>query len=313
MAKELYLYSPIYSFVAESVLSQLEENMDNDVTLKVLTPGGSVFAAYGIYDKVKEHGNVLGKFIVADSAGAFLPLYCKDSECLNVSRFTFHRADMFVENDQEQEFLNGVNKDLRVQMLKKIDPDIWKEVTGITIDELFDSKTRIDVTLTATQAKKVGLINRIVNLTPQIEKELAAFNSKIFNVAANATPQNKPKNNHNMTIDTLKAEHPALFAQVVALGVEKEKDRVESIIAFIEIDPVACKEAIALGKDLTQKQMSEFAIKAFSKDTLEAIKNASAKDTPTGESDNVAKTEKAKEIEAFEKSLDAHLNINKTV
>ena len=176
---------------------------------------------------------------------------------------------------------------------------------------MFDSENRIDITLDAKQAKKIGLVQKINKLTPS---EVEAFNAKmIFNVAANVTQQDKPKNKHNMTIDTLKAEHPALFAQVVALGVEKEKDRVESIIAFIEIDPVACKEAIALGKDLTQKQMSEFAIKAFSKDTLEAIKNASAKDTPTGESDNVAKTEKAKEIEAFEKSLDAHLNINKTV
>lgn len=311
MAKELYLYSPVYDFVAEGLISAMNEN-PSEIIMRVNSPGGSVFANYGICAKMQEHGDVNVKVDGAamSSAANLLP-YAKSVECLDVSTFLLHRADMNIESESDKTFLARINKDLRSKLLDRVDAVIFKEVTGYTVDEMFDSENRIDITLDAKQAKKIGLVQKINKLTPS---EVDAFNAKmIFNVAANVTQQDKPKNKHNMTIDTLKAEHPALFAQVVALGVEKEKDRVESIIAFIEIDPVACKEAIALGKDLTQKQMSEFAIKAFSKDTLEAIKNASAKDTPTGESDNVAKTEKAKEIEAFEKSLDAHLNINKTV
>lgn len=310
MAKELYLYSPIYSFVAEAVLSQIEDNMENDVILRTLTPGGSVFAAYGIYAKIKEHGNITLKVDgSADSAGSFLPLYSKDSECLNVSRFTFHRADMFVEDEQEQALLDGVNKDLKAQMLKKIDAAKWEEVTGTTIEQLFDPKTRIDVTLTGIQAKKVGLINRVINLTPEIEKSLAAFNSKLFNVNQTTQTTKKP----NMTIEQLKAENPAVYAEIIALGKAEEKDRVESIMAFIEVDPAACKTAIESGKNLTQKQMSEFAIKAMSKNTLVAIAGEAAAATPTTEADDKIKTEKAKELEAFSNSVDAFLKPNKTI
>ncbi len=313
MKKELYLYNPIYSFVAESLLSQIEDNIENEVTLRANTPGGSVFAAYGIYAKIKEHGNINLKVDgSADSAGSFLPLYAKTSEALNVSRFTFHRADMFVENEQEQALLDGVNKDLKAQMLKKIDADKWLEITGITIDQLFDPNTRIDVTLTGLQAKKVGLIDKVVNLTPEIEKSMAAFNTKLFNVSAeNKSNNNNPKQN-KMTIEQLKAEHPGVYAEVIALGKSEEKDRVESIMAFVEVDPSACKTAIESGKNLTQKQMSEFAIKAFSKDTVAAVTAESAKPLATGEPDNTVKTDKVKQIEAFESSLDSYL-FKKTV
>ncbi len=312
MAKELYLYSPIYSFVAESVLSQIEDNMENEVTLRVLTPGGSVFAAYGIYTKMKEHGNITLKVDgAADSAGSFLPLYAKNTECLNVSRFTFHRADMFVENEQEQSLLDGVNKDLKAQMLKKIDADKWLEVTGITIEQLFDPATRIDVTLTGKQAKEVGLVQKVINLTPEVEKSLAAFNEKLFNTSANNQTINNSKPN-TMNIEKLKAEHPALYTEVFALGKADEKDRVESILAFVEIDPIACKTAIESGKDLTRKQMSDFTIKAMSKETLNALKDESATSTPTAEADEKVKTEKTKSVEAFEASVDEKLNIKKT-
>ena len=53
MAKELYLYNPIYSFVAEEVIKELNASMDDNVTLRLNTPGGSVFAGWGIIAKMK--------------------------------------------------------------------------------------------------------------------------------------------------------------------------------------------------------------------------------------------------------------------
>lgn len=311
MPKELSLYSPIYDFVAQDLIAKIEDHIDEDIVLRLNTPGGSIFAAYGIYQKIKEHGNVSLKVDgAAMSAGAFLPMYCKYAECLNTSRFVFHRADMFVWDDNDQEFLNGVNKDLKAQMKLKIDAEKFKEVTGISIDDMFNPDTRIDITLTGVQAKKIGLVNKVNKLTPELQAEITAFNNK-FSVAAKADePISKPT--IKMTLEKLKAEHPEVYAQIFALGVSQEKDRVEACLVFNELDPVAVKAAIESGKPLTQKQMSDFALKAMSVKTLEAVKKDSTGSVQTEEVSAQVKTEKENALAAFEKSVDATLKL-KTV
>lgn len=261
MAKELYLYSPIYDFVAESLIQAIEENFSEEITVRVNTPGGNVFANYGICAKVSEHGNVTAKVDgAAMSSGANLLLYVKRAEALDVSTFVLHRADMFVETPEEQAFLDKINKDLRAKMLKKLNADKFKEITGHSIDDMFDSENRIDITLSAQQAKKVGLIQKINILTPA---EATAFNSNLYKVAAlSAEEIKKPK---NMTIEQLKKDHPEVFAAAVAQGVEAgkkaEKERVEACLVFIEVDAKAVTEAIASGENLSPKQMAEFSLK----------------------------------------------------
>lgn len=308
MPKEIYLYSPVYDFVAKDLISAMNENTE-ELIMRVNSPGGSVFSNYGICAKMQEHGNVICKVDGAamSSAANLLP-YAKSVECLDVSTFLLHRADMYVENDADKAFLARINKDLRAKLQARVDADIFKEVTGYTIDEMFDSEKRIDIMLDAKQAKKIGLVQKINKLTPS---EVEAFNSKmLFNVAAFNENKNQ-KTNKQMTIEQLKAEHPALFAQVVALGVEQEKDRVEACLAFMDVDAKGVKEAIESGKNLTQKQMADFAVKAMSKNSLDALNKEAAPNASTTEAAEKEKTEKAKEIEAFEKSLDSHLKVIK--
>jgi ATP-dependent protease ClpP protease subunit len=307
--KELYLYSPIYSFIAESVVAQIEENMGNKVTLRVTSPGGSVFHAYGIYAKMKEHGDVSIKVDgSADSAASFLPFYAKNVECLDVSRFTFHRADMFVENPEEQKFLDGVNKDLKNQMLKKIDADVWLEITGISIDDMFNPATRKDVTITGAEAKKIGLVNKVVKLTPEMEKEIAAFSFK----AVDMLDDNKEKN-ITMTIEELQQKHPAVFAAVKKIGVDAERDRVGACLAFIDADQKGVLAAIKDGKELTQTQMAEFSVSMMKKNSVKGVEAESAETVITDDKDKKTVTDAAKaaELKAFEESLDA--NIKRTV
>lgn len=308
MPKEIYLYSPVYDFVAEGLISAMNEN-NEELTMRVNSPGGSVFANYGICAKMQEHGNIICKVDGAamSSAANLLP-YAKSVECLDVSTFLLHRADMYCENDSDKEFLARINKDLRTKLLARVDANIFKEVTGYTIDEMFDSEKRINITLDAKQAKKIGLVQKVNKLTPS---ELEAFNSKMFFNIAAYNENNNQKTKKQMTIEQLKAEHPALFAQVVALGVEQEKDRVEACLAFMDVDAKGVKEAIESGKNLTQKQMAEFSLKAMSKKSLDALAGESAPSTPTGEDISKEKDAKAKELEAFEKSVDSHLKVIK--
>jgi len=308
MPKEIYLYSPVYDFVAQDLISAMNENTE-ELTMRVNSPGGSVFANYGICAKMQEHGNVNVKVDGAamSSAANLLP-YAKSVECLDVSTFLLHRADMYVESESDKAFLARINKDLRIKLLARVDAVIFKEVTGYSIDEMFDSEKRIDIMLDAKQAKRIGLVQKINKLTPS---EVEAFNSKmLFNIAAYNDNKNQQKQKQ-MTIDTLKAEHPALFAQVVALGVEKEKDRVEACLAFIDVDAKGAIEAINSGKDLSQKQMAEFAVKAMSKKSLTDLAAESNKGVATTEVVETEKDAKAKAIEAFEKGVDSHLKVVK--
>lgn len=312
MAKELYLYSPIYDFVAESFISQMEENKTQDIEIRANTPGGNVFAGWGMIAKIKEHeGNVKMKVdgYVA-SMGTIVLVYVDDTEALDVSRIHLHRADGYVNSPEDQKFLDGINKDLRAKLTSKIDADKFKEITGKSIDDLFDSKDRIDVWLTAKQAKQVGLIKRIVKLDPT---EIAAINR--MNIAASVDPQ--PPNpvtkpiNKVMTLEELKAQHPALYAQAVAegktAGSTEERDRVRGWEAFRHIDAVAVDKGIKDGKVISTTDIAEFTAKVLSPEYLKKLTAESAKPVTTTEDTGKEKTKKEAETTAFMAEVNANL------
>ncbi|HYG49744.1 MAG TPA: ATP-dependent Clp protease proteolytic subunit, partial [Flavobacteriales bacterium] len=304
-------------FVAEDLMRQINDAGKDEIVLRVNSGGGQVFANYGICAKMAEHGNVMCKVDgIAMSSAANLLFYASKVECLDTSVFLFHRADMFCENDQDKEFLAKVNLDLKKKMLMKVNADLFKECCGVTIDEMFSAESRIDVILNAKQAKQIGLVNKIVKLTPSENERIEAYNRR-YNIAANSN-DNPNKNSNTMTIEKLKAEHPAVYQQIfeqgVTAGVSKERDRVGAFMAFVELDPKAVKEGIVKGENMSETQRSEFAIKVMSKVQLEKTEtDGGKKAVTTGGSDAevAAKTEKEKELAAYSESLDKRLGLKK--
>jgi ATP-dependent Clp protease protease subunit len=309
MAKELYLYSPIYDFVAEALISQMEENKGSDIIIRGNTPGGSVFSGWGIIAKMKEHdGKVLMKVdgSVA-SMGTFILVFAQEAEALDVSKIHLHRADMYVNGPEDQAFLDGVNKDLKAKLIQKIDAAKLKELKGITIDDLFDPEKRIDVWLTAKEAKSIGLIQKIVKLNPS---EITAFNKR-FQIAAEAeskednNPNPQPKKVMN-TLEELKAKHPELYAQAVAAGhkagAEAEAKRVAAWEAWRHIDASAVDKGIKEGREITMADISEFSAKALSPEALKKLSATAAPGVKTGESTQTATTEAEQELQNLEAS-----------
>lgn len=311
MAKELYLYSPVYDFVVESLVSQLEENMGNEVTLRTITPGGDVFAGYALCAKLQEHGNVTIKVDgAASSIGTVVLMYAKKVECLDVSTFVLHRANMYVETPEQQAFLDKINKDLKSKYLQRFDKETFKEVTGVSIEEMFNPDQRIDIMLDAKQAKRLGLIQKINKLTPE---EVSAFNSRFKVAALDETEIKKPKN--IMTKSELQAQNPALFAEVLALGeaqgIEKEKARIEAWTHFAEVDAKMVKEGVASGKPISQAQMFELMEKKFSAKAQTDLEDDSKKD-PLSTEEKKALTPEAKkqaEMEAWKKEVLAQSSV----
>jgi ATP-dependent protease ClpP protease subunit len=307
MAKELYLYSGIYSFTAESLIAAMEENKSEDITLRLNSPGGSVPAGWGIIAKMIEHGNVSIKVDgVAASMGAMLLPFAQNVTVLDVTKIMLHKADMMVESPEDQKFLDDVNKDLLKALTKKIDNTKLKELKGIGLSELFASGERKDMWLSAKEAKDIGLVDKITKLTPQ---EAKAFDEKFYSIAATAEPKiiQPIKTENKMTVAEFKAAHPDVFASVVQLGIDQEKDRVSACLVFNEIDPKGVKEAIESGKPLSQTQMAQFSLKAASAQSLKKIISDNATTIIADAGDGKVLTDEEKEIAAFKAKIDANM------
>ena len=310
--KIIYLYTYIYDGSVKDIMQQIDECMGDEVTIRENTGGGSVFATVGLCDLIAEHGNVtIDVQGIAASSGANLLPYAKKVTCLDISTFLLHRADMYVESEEEKALLAKVNKDLRAKLELRVNADVFKDVTGYTLDQMFDPNQRLNIWLDAKQAKKIGLVDKVRKLEPA---ERDAINARFMGMAAEHVPtKEEPSNKKIMTKGELLKDHPAIYAEIVAEGVAKEKDRVESCLVFAEVDLAGVKAAIASGQNLSAKQMSEFSMKIMSKAALGIIEGESPAPAPTGEEKpgEKPKTETEKSLEAFEKLVDSNLNIGK--
>lgn len=327
MAKEILLYSYYLSnYSVEALIGKLDEAKTQDVDLRVNCYGGDVFSAWGLFAKVKEHGSVNMKVdgIAASGAGNLL-LYAKSVECLSVSRVMIHRADASAETESQRNMLQSINVDLRKQLEMRVDPEKFKTVTGYSIEQMFNPETRVDIWLTATQLKKLGIVSKVVNLTPEQEKEVTAqlptaevdpaFAMKI---AALWNPQTNINSNQNfMTLAEFKAQHPGIYAEAISLGkqegitagAEAERDRVGAVMVFAHLDPKGAAEIIKSGKPMTATQMAEFTLKAASPEALAALKTANAPAVATTVVADSPAAQKEKELGDFEKSIRTQMNL----
>lgn len=275
MAKEILLYDFIYDYSAADIITRLEQSMDDEVSLRVNCGGGNLFSAWGMFAKTQEHGEVTIKVDgMAASGAAYLCLFAKSVECIDASAFMFHRADGPTNSEEEKQLLIQKNKELKSKMKMRLNEDKFKEVTGMTIDQMFEGEVK-DIWLTAKQAKQIGLVKKINKVDPV---EMQARTEIFYRIAAELKPD-KNQNPTNMTLAEFKAQHPAIYNEAIVegralgitAGVKQEKERIEACMVFFEIDPKGVQAAIESGNPLTMKQTAEFMLKMGSKEGLEKL------------------------------------------
>jgi len=330
MEVEILLYSSIYSFTAESFIEKMEAAKDKDVVLRINTPGGDVQAGFGMIAKFIEHKGakrikVDGK---ANSMGAFFLAYSDNVEALDVSEIVLHRAayPSWIESgadfkgSAEFKTLVKINKDVRKGLEAKIDIEAFEKITGVTLNEMFSMDSRIDVSLTPQQAKKIGLISKVKKLTSEMSSDIQAKTISIaasFGVDVNelqvlpieAKKEEKKiiKKETKMTLIELKEKHPDVYAQAVKVGVADEKDRAQSWLAFVDVDAKAVIEGIEKDSQLSQKAMAEFSKKMFSKEHIANAEKESDKDITT-DKPLTDKEVEAKKLADFESEVDNNKN-----
>jgi len=166
MKNLILLYFQIWDFIAQEFIEKLNEYEGGEATIRINSPGGNVFAGWGMISAITEFTGKLTVKVdgVAASMAAYIVLFCENVECVDVSRFMLHPARGYVETDEDQIFLDSVNNDLKAKMKKKFNAEAFENVTGYTIDAMF--KDDIDIWLTAKQAKKLGMVKKINRLDP---------------------------------------------------------------------------------------------------------------------------------------------------
>lgn len=324
--KEILLYYPLYDFTAADFITAMDEVKDDDkVCIRVNSNGGSVEAAWGMIAKCKER-KAAGKDTIikvdgkAYSMAAFFLAFSNDVEALDVSEILIHRAayPSYVENDPEyftQEMkasLKRTNDYLRTALAGKISETQLTRITGKTLDDIFNTDTRIDVILSAQQAKEIGLVDRVVSLTAQKRVELTSYYNKAAQGGQKVEPMKAlqpetvipktTKNDTKMTLAEIRAQHPELVAQIADDAVKAERDRVGAFMTFIDVDPEAVAKGIKSGETLSATAMAEFTRKQVSAEFLKASAEGSPAPVQTAKPKtgvDDGKTDEQKQIEAF--------------
>lgn len=317
MPNEVLIYSMIFDFTAESFINQINEFDGEDVTIRFNSPGGDVLASWGMVAKSQEHdGDILIKVDgQANSMAAIFLLFHSNVEALDVSKFTLHRASSFRDDEGTLKMLGEINKEIRSAFEKKLNIPEFERISGVTLDEFFNSDNVIDVNLNAKQAKKIGLISKINKVDAA---EFQALDIKF--AAVSATNNNKekniskPKNNKTMNIEELKSKHPDVYAKVFTLGkedgIKAESDRTGSWMVHVDANSKIVAEGIKSGDPLTATAQAELMKASFAASTVKDTEEDNAPDVDTdtpedgGDATVVASTK-------FDADVLAELGINK--
>lgn len=368
MAKDILLighfgqYQTLYFF---DQLNEATKENQTELVLRVNSSGGYPEEASSIIEKAQE---IIDQILAVKGAAQlhstalFLMAYfpVEKCECLDVTQGVLHRA-AYDERFESSEGFKGspyeqimvkLNKDMERALRARVDVDALEalpqmKASNITVKSIFDLTSRISVVLTGADMKKIGLVSKVNKITPSkvvaMNAEFEAFEKceslKDYRLAAKAVDKSTDKNEDptptNMTLEELKLKYPAIYAEAKKEGVSEEKDRVEAIMVFNDIDPTGVKAAIESGKPMTAKQMAEFSRKSMNASVLTAAAADSAEEVETetnvDEEEQIAadtaKKEKAKpglakpkpvkaesdkkKIQEFEDSLDARLGLKK--
>lgn len=324
MPKDILLYGDIYSYTAERFINALSDVDGEDIKARINSNGGSPEYAWGMIGKFAEHSG--GKTVHVDgqarSMAAFFLVYADDAECYDVSQFLLHRAHYpeWMESSMSesmQEDLTNVNAKLRKACESKFSSADLKRVTGYTMNQLFSTDGVQDIVLTAEQAKDLGLVSKVNKLTPSKKRAIAdemvkvAEHSTGMRLAAKAddpAPQPEPEKepiskSDKMTLAELQAKHPELYAKAVETGVNQERDRVGSLMAFVDVDTEAVSKMIKDGEELSKTAMADFTRKMFSKEAKAEVQSDSQGKVDTDEPENPETDADKKALADFEKEV----------
>lgn len=306
-----------------------------DVIISLNTPGGYVFDGIEIYNAIKEHpGNVVietGALVA--SCGGWIMLAADEVWVKENTTFMMHRvqggvwgnADEMRKGAEINEGLEGLILDIfekkmdRNDAREKMNSEFWAFGGNAIVelglaDEVIKADDDSEELNEENQNKFKAMVN---NTLAKVENFISENKSDFFSRGLNfknklqkneskfitnkQTPENKQEKSL-MNLDKLKNEYPELYAEVLNLGIQREKNRAGAWMVFNDLDPEAVKAGVDGGKEISSVDFANFQRKQMNKAALTNMDEESPADTTTPEGSEVAAEqtaeEKAEEAEA---------------
>ncbi len=323
MTTDILLYGSIWEGNLQFFFNQIKEAVEKqpktDFKLRINSPGGNPEYSMSIITKLQEVPMDIQVEGQAHSMAAAMLFYAKEAVCIDTTQCLLHRASYGEWAEGREGFKGSVseqslvqtNKDLEKAFRAKVDVEAFENLKqckdgNITVKSLFSIESgRQEVLLTPSDMKKIGLVDRIIKITPTKEAEIKAMYDEFkssnsldeYKKAAEKTAvieKSEPKNTI-MTPEEFKAQNPAGYAQIVAeaekttkeAAVKSEQDRVGAWMAFESADPEFVKKAIKEGRVMTQTEMAELTVKLATgvavKKATDEVEEDSTKVVKTGE------------------------------
>ncbi len=217
MANPILLYTEIYPAVAEAFTEKvLDTPKDETIYTWINGPGGSLSAGWSMLAVLNDRDVNMTVTGDASSFYFYMLMFANHVTAFDTSNFLIHRAGSMWESMMSEDQLKEVesrNKIIRKKLEARIDEDKFKKVTGKTFDDIFSMDGYLDVRLTAKEAKKIGLVDKVIKLDVKKRTEIE---SRYFNdIAALATPNtNSNSNKMGILSKAFGKDDPVLLATI---------------------------------------------------------------------------------------------------
>ena len=154
-----------------------------------------------------------------------------------------------------------------------------------------DGKTYFSKDVIGTFIDGIASFNDVVNMVLSDSKENKNNNSNLS--LTNSTKK--------MTKEEIKQAHPDLYSGIISEGISAERERVKSLLVYVDADQKAVVEAINSGAEISPSQREAFMVKMNASTMLANLKSDGSAQLITAETPSVIATEstvKEKEIES---------------
>ena len=184
MPRQIFLFSPIYDFTAESVTKQLldlDRESNEEITMFINSPGGSVIAMFAIIDIMNAVKSPVRTIVMGQAASAAAIIASSGNKRLMTesSRFMIHEVWTLMGGS-----VSEIDEDLK-QMTKEQDKliAILSKNTGKTADQIKSAIKKTNKFLDANESKRFGLVDSIIKKdSAQVLKLSEGINGEGFEV-----------------------------------------------------------------------------------------------------------------------------------
>jgi len=294
------------SSAVELMVDTINEIKKTKPVYSVITKGGmAASAAYGIISASTKIFSESGQNIVG-SIGTMIEFdgYAANSEdkLFGEKHIRLYATKSTMKNKAFEEALNNDNYEPLIKEL--LDPinENFIDMVGNNRPQLKgtdfgDGHTTFSKDAVGTFIDGIASFNEVVQMVLSDSKENKNKN-KNKNNNSNLSLTNSTK---KMTKEEIKQAHPEAYAGIVSEGISAERERVKSLLVYVDADQKAVVEAINSGDEISPSQREAFMVKMNAANMLAGMQSDSAKPLVTAEAPVVVTPEataKEKEINA---------------